>query len=178
MRPDPDRFLNQLVVASLTLFIAVLLLLAALVFRQIWLQQHITALSSDLQVNLDTLEETTEEIQSELSALRSMPDGEQDPEQWEEITDVLNTVDEQIEAIGEDISEVTLALDPQLDATPSPHVENVQAHTGQDWVDQVFTIFAALVGIASVAIAILLGLAMRVPQQAPPWGRHHSRSMK
>jgi hypothetical protein len=34
----------------------------------------------------------------------------------------------------------------------------------QDQVDQVYTIFAILVGVASIAIAVLLGTAVRVRQ--------------
>ena len=53
MRSDPDEYLNRLVVAALTVFVVVSLLLAAFVAREIWLQQRVVELSTDLQTNLE-----------------------------------------------------------------------------------------------------------------------------
>jgi ABC-type multidrug transport system fused ATPase/permease subunit len=166
MKSDPDKFLNQLVVAALTVFIVVIMLLAALVLRQLWLQQHIANLSSGVQVSLDDLAETNEEIQRELGEIRTTTDEAQTIDNWEEITEVLDDVDKQLVSIEEDLSEVALALEPQAD-TPAALTETDE-HLGatQDQVDQIFTIFVVLIGIASIAIALLLGLAVRVHQSA------------
>jgi len=49
MKSDPDKLLNQLVVAALTVFMVVIMLLAALVLRQLRLQQRIADLSTEVR---------------------------------------------------------------------------------------------------------------------------------
>lgn len=167
MRAKPDTILNRLVVAALTIFILVILMLAAVVLRHQWLQQHITELNSDVRVNLDDLEEITEEIQRELGELRATPGSEPGTGDWEEIAQTLDDVDEQLDSIGQNLDEVTLALESPTEAL-SPHLESEEKpETAQDQVDQVFTIFAVLISVASIAIAILLAMAVRVQQSAP-----------
>lgn len=166
MESEPDRHLNQLVVASLTVFIAVIVLLAALVLRQVWLQQRMVDISSDLQVNLEDLAETTGEIQGELLAIRTPPVSGKEGDNWENITKLLDDVGDRLDSIEENISDVTLALEPQADATSVANEDDEQPRPVQNQVDQVFTIFAALVAIASIAIAILHGMAVRVQHRA------------
>jgi hypothetical protein len=162
---DPDKLLNQLVVAALTVFIVVILLVAALVLRQLWLQQRISDLSSEVQTSLDDLEEVTEDIQRELVENRDAPDEMQNIDDWEEIVEALDDVDGQVDSLEEDLNEVVLALEPQAEATSGWVEGDEQSRAPQDQVDQVFTIFALLVGLASITIAILLGLAVSVQRQ-------------
>jgi hypothetical protein len=154
-----------LVVAAVTVFIVVVLLLAALVARQFWLQQNVATLSSDLQTNLETLEETTQEIQDELSDILATPEHAQNLDKWEEITEVLDDVDVQLDTLEEGIDEVALALDPVDESSPPIQSEEIEQPVNSDPVDQVFTIFAALVALASLAIAILLGVSVRIHQR-------------
>ena len=172
MKSDPDKILNQLVVAALTVFIVVVMLLAALVLRHLWLQQRITDLSSDVQISLEDLEETKEEIQRELGEIRTLPDETQNVDNWEDITASLDDMGEQLDSIEENLTEVTLVLESQADTPLALTTDNTQLDTPQDHVDQVFTIFAILVGAASIAIAILLGMAVRV-QQSASYGESH-----
>lgn len=162
MLSDPDQFLNRLVVAALTVFITVSLLVAAFVFREIWLQQRISNLSITLQDNLTELEQTTEEIQGELSAIQTITTTAQQAENLGNVTDLLTDANQQLESIEEEISQVATILEPEVDAqavvTEDAEVEPVI----HDRADQVFTIFAILVGVAGVVIAILLGMAIRV----------------
>lgn len=106
MNSDSDQLLNRLVVAALTLFCIVSLLLAAFVFREIWLQQRIVGLSSDLQVNIEDLAQTTEEIQSEMSGGRTTRADAEGAKDWDSVTVLLENVDQQLELIGENIDEV------------------------------------------------------------------------
>jgi hypothetical protein len=162
---NPDKLLNQLVVAALTVFIIVVMLAAALVLRQLWLQQRLSALSSEVEVSLDDLEEMTEDIQRELVESRKTPGDLQNSDNWEEIAEALDDVDGQVDAIEENLNEVAVALEPQAEL-PSALLETQEpSGATQDQVDQVFTIFAILIGLASIAIAILLGLALRVQQE-------------
>lgn len=167
MNPDPDKFLNQLVVTVLTIFVILIMLLAALILRHLWLQQHIVDLSSDVQIKLDDLEETHDEIQRELIEIRTTPGSTQSVENWEEITEVLDNVDEHLNSLEEDLSEVTLALEAESNSEPVLPDTGEQPQTNPDQVDQVFTIFTVLVGIASIAIAILLSMALRIQQNNP-----------
>ncbi len=181
MDTAPDRILNQLVVVALTIFIVILMLLGALVVRQLWVQQQIAALSNDVQVRLEVLEETTEGIQDELLEIQATPEHAQNAEKWEELTVALDDVDQQLGAIEESIGEVALVLEPEADTTAIPDSEEDEVRANQDQVDQVFTIFAALVAVASIAVAILLGMAVRVQQRASLDGqavatRNHSLS--
>lgn len=164
MLSDPDQFLNRIVVAALTVFVTVSLLLAAFVFREIWLQQRISNLSTTLQDNLDDLEQTTEEIQGELAAIQTITTTAQQTENLDNVTDLLTDANEQLDAIEEDINQVTTILEPETDvlAIATEEAEPVI----QDRADQVFTIFAMLVGVAGVVIAILLGMAVSVQQRA------------
>jgi preprotein translocase subunit SecG len=167
MKPDPDKFLNQLVVIALTVFALVIMLLAALALRHLWLQQRILDLSSDVQIKLDTIEETHDEIQRELVEIQTTPSDAQDADNWEEITEVLDDVDEHLDSLEEDLSEVVLALEPEINSEIVRLEDGEQTQTPPDQVDQVFTIFTILVGIASIVIAILLGMALRVQQNNP-----------
>jgi tetrahydromethanopterin S-methyltransferase subunit B len=166
MNADPDQLLNRFVVAALTLFIAVSLLLAAFVFREIWLQQRIADLSVAMEVNLEDLEETTKDIQSELSVLDTITATGQQAENLEEVTALLADANEQLTSLEQEINEVTTILEPATGgistATPAAEI----APTAQNRADQVFTIFAILVGVAAIAIAILLTMAVRVQQTA------------
>lgn len=176
MKTDPDKLLSQLVVAAITIFIVVVLLLAAFVFRQIRLQQEIAAVSTDLQVNLIDLEETTEEIQSELDAIRTSIDTVQSQENWETMTELLDDVDKRLESIDEGINDVATGLEsvePVVEAPPAMGVESDVPDVLPDPVDQVFMVFAALIGLASVAIGVLLGIAVKIQNSIPTRGLHH-----
>lgn len=164
MKSDPDKILNQLVVAALTVFVVVIILLAALILRHLWLQQQIADLHNEVQVSLEDLGEITEEIQRELVEIQATPGQARSPDTWEEITDALDDVDEQLDSLEGDLSEVALALEPQENLTATIIAADEPADAAQDQVDQVFTIFAVLVGIAAIAIAILLSMAVRVQQ--------------
>jgi cell division protein FtsB len=198
MNSDPDRILNQLVVMALTVFVTVSLLLAALVAREIWLQQQIVDLSVNLQASLEDLGDTTVEIQSELSELRTTVDDEQKVENLDEVAKLLTNVDQHLGTIEEGIAEVAAGLDGELeiavdpaeggvapiDIEPEPGEPEVvtapptEGHEAlrvmRDRADQTFTIFALLIGVAAVVIAVLLGIAIRVQERYP---LHESRSV-
>lgn len=166
MNSDPDQLLNRFVVASLTVFVTVNLLLAAFVFREIWLQQAMAELSTELQSNLDELKETTEAIQSDLSEIRTTTDLTQPVETLDEVSGLLTDVDEQLASIEQEIDQVTTILDPEADE-PSVESRNpVRSPVIQDHADRVFTIFVVLTGLAGIAIAFLLNLALRVRDRA------------
>jgi len=167
MKSDPDKFLNQLVVAALTIFVIVIALFAAFVLRHLWLQQRVAELSSEVQTNLENLEEVTNEIERELAEIQEISGETQSEENWEEITEALVDVDEQLDSLGEDLDEVAEVLEPQTDPAELPIEEEFvpddeQRRALQDQIDQVFTIFAILIALASIAIAVLLGLAVRI----------------
>lgn len=165
MNVDPDHLLNRLVVIALTVFVVASLLLAAYIVREIWLQQRIAGLSSGVETNLEDLEEVTDEIQGHLSDLRETPASPQDQESGEEVAKLLEDVDQQLESIEENLDEVmtvleneTEILDPGLDVAGESPVP-------QDRADQVFTIFAVLVGITAIVLAVLLGMAASVDER-------------
>ena len=162
MNSDPDQILHRLVVAALTVFVVVSLLLAAFVAREIWLQERIVGLSSSLQTNLDELEETTEEIQDKMSEIETTTEHAPEVQEWDNVNDLLEDVDQQLESIGDNIDEVAVASEAEIDisAVESEEVEAEGAMRAQ--ADQVFTIFAVLTGVAAIAIALLLGMALRV----------------
>lgn len=164
MNADPDQLLNRLVVAAVTVFVTVTLLLTAFILREIWLQQRVAELSTNLQVNLEELEQTTEEIQATVSEMQSTTDESQDTQ---ELTELLETVDEQLATIGESVDEASTVLEAEVElaAEESNAVEPVTVTRQQ--ADQVFTIFAVLTGVAAISIAALLGLAMRVQDSLP-----------
>jgi hypothetical protein len=165
---DLDRFLYRLVVAAVTIFVTVSLLLAAFVVREIWIQQQIVDLSANLQDNLAGLEETTEVLQNELSEIEANIDDPQALENLDKVAELLTDADQQLGVIEEEIGEVTSLLEvepvlPVLDATEE------DANTAlQDRADQVFTIFAVLTGIAGIAIALLLGVAVYAQTKNAP----------
>jgi hypothetical protein len=71
--------------------------------------------------------------------------------------------------VREGLNEVALTLELEADATVVLVEDELtesdeQRRALQDQVDQVYTIFAILVGVASIAIAVLLGTAVRVRQ--------------
>ena len=163
MKSDPDQYLHRLVVAAVTVFVIVCLLLAAFVAREIWLQEQIVGLSTSLQTNLEELEQTTEEIQSKMSELETTGEGVPELQEWDDVNDLLENVDQQLESIEETIDDVAIASDETIDiatAVENDDVENAAALRAQ--ADQVFTIFAFLTGVAAIAIAVLLAMAMRV----------------
>jgi hypothetical protein len=162
MNSDPDQLLHRLVVAALTVFVVVSLLLASFVAREIWLQQRIVGLSSNLQTNLEELEETTEEIQSKMTEIETTTENVPETKEWDNVNDLLEDVDQQLESIEETIDDVAVASNEEINiaAAESAEVETEAAMRAQ--ADQVFTIFAVLTGIAAIAIALFLGMAMRV----------------
>lgn len=162
MHSDPDQLLNRLVVVALTVFIVASLLLTALVFREIWLQQRIVGLSSGVETNLEDLEEVKEEIESHLSDMRATPGNAQNEESEDDVTKLLVDVDQQLESIEENLDEVMTVLEADADISTVGGKETTQSQAIQDRADQVFTIFAVLVGITAIAIALLLGMAVSV----------------
>ena len=171
MNSDLDRILNRLVAAALTVFVTVSLLLAAVVAREIWLQQQIADLNSTLQADLDDLSETTGAIQSEVADLRTATGDAEKLESLGEVTELLNNVDEQLGAIEENVGEVASVLgsEPEtatVEAIVADDTEPPQAPP--DRADQVFTIFAALIGVTALVIALLLGIATHVQERTPP----------
>lgn len=173
MRSDPDHYLNRLVVAALTVFVVVCLLLAAFVAREIWLQQRVVELSSSLQINLEELEQTTEDIQTKMSELEQTTESAPEAQEWDNVNELLDDVDQQLESIEETIDDVAVVSNDEITIAPVVAAEATQAegdegekaaHTGamRAQADQVFTIFAVLTGIAAIAIALLLGMALRV----------------
>jgi hypothetical protein len=160
MNSDPDQLLHRLVVAALTVFVVVSLLLAAFVAREMWLQQRMVGLSSSLQTNLEELEETTEEIQSKVSEIDTAAESVPDAQELDDMNDLLEDVDQQLESIEANIDDVTTSGEEESANTPAEHETDEGTMRAQ--ADQVFTIFAVLTGIAAIAIALLLGVAMRV----------------
>lgn len=169
MKADSDQYLNRLVVAALTVFVVVSLLLAAFIGREIWLQQRIVGLSSSLQTNLEELEQTTEEIQIKVSALETTTERAPETKEWENVNDLLEDVDQQLVSIGETIDDVAIANEDAI--AISVVVEDTGSEpttSARVYADQVFTIFAVLTGIAAIAIALLLGMALRVKDNRLP----------
>ncbi len=168
MKGDADRFLHRLVLAALTVFVVVSLLLAAFVAREIWLQQRIVGLSSSLQTNIEELEQTTEEIQSKMSELETIPESAGDSAEWEDVNDLLENVDQQLESIEETMDEVAVTSEETFESASIAQDEVDEADTitaTRAHADQVFTIFAVLIGIAAIAVAIFLGMAIRVNER-------------
>lgn len=175
--PKPDRLLNQLVVAALTIFILLLLILGALIARQVWLQNHIVELSSDIQGNLTELEEMTETIQDELSALRATAEpGKAEEAHWETINELLDDVDSRLDSVGDGIEEVEQVLNSPEEALSIEPTPVDQPVIIQDSLDQVFTVFAALTGISGLVVAVFLALALRVQDRNR--ATHHSRRIR
>jgi hypothetical protein len=169
MNSDPDQYLHRLVVAALTVFVVVSLLLGAFVAREIWLQQQLVGLSSSLQVSLEELEETTEEIQSKMSEMDAAAQSTPATQEWDSVNELLEDVDQQLVAIDENIDEVAIVSEEQIDITTAADGEQDKASGSlRAQADQVFTIFAVLTGIAAIAIALLLGMAMRVQDNRLP----------
>ncbi len=170
MDADPDQLLNRLVVAAVTVFVTVSLLLTAFILREIWLQQRVAELSTNLQVNLEELEQTTEEIQATVSEMQATTEESQDTQ---ELAELLETVDEQLATIGESVDEASTVLEADVEvvAADSDDLEPVTVTRKQ--ADQVFTIFAVLTGVAAISIAALLGLAMRVQERYPALQREN-----
>lgn len=165
MNADPDLLLNRLVVAALTVFVTVSLLLAAFASREIWLQQHISALSTDLQSNLDELKQTNEVIQSDLSELLVTDNPGQKPESLDEVTELLTSVDEQLTSLEQDIAAVTTILETDAVSIDAPLLP-VESLPATNRVGRVFIIFAVLMSIAALVIAVLLDIALRVQRRS------------
>jgi uncharacterized phage infection (PIP) family protein YhgE len=163
MQPDPDRLLNQLVVSALTIFVALIIVLGVLLLRQVSLHQRLANASVTLQEDIDDLEETTQELQSELDEIRSSSEDGAIVENLEDVSELLQDVDDYLDSIEESFSDVESVLEEPLETISSdPSPSDVEREIIQDQVDQLFTILAALVGATSVVIAILLGLAIRI----------------
>jgi DNA repair exonuclease SbcCD ATPase subunit len=162
MNSDSDHFLHRLVVAALTIFVVASLLLAAYVTREIWLQQRMVGLSSNLQTNLEELEETTEEIQGKMSELETTTEAAPESQEWDDVNDLLEEVDQQLESIEETIDDVAVANEEVIDSSAAESTQVEAEGAMRTQADQVFTIFAALTGIAAIVIAVLLGMALRV----------------
>jgi hypothetical protein len=163
MKAELDKVLNQLVVTALTVFILVVLLLAALVVRQLWLQQQIADISDNVQVNLEDLEEITEDIQRDLAEGPTTID----PESLEEVTEALDDVDERLDQIEEgldDLNEVAFAQDNPAEADSPIADSDINSVVAQEQVDGIFTVFAVLIGVTSIIVAILLGTAVKIHQ--------------
>lgn len=159
MNSDPDQILNRLVVTALTVFIAISLLLTAFIFREIWLQQRLAALNASLQVNLEELEQTTEEIQATVSEIET---NKVESQEAQELTQLLETVDEQLATIGESIDEASTVRETEIETTAGGEEVAELVPVTRRQADQVFTIFAVLTGIVAIVIAVLLGIALRV----------------
>ena len=169
MKSEPEKLLGQLVVTALTGFMLILLLLAALILRQLWLQHQIVELSNDLQENLAELEEITVQIEDEL--LEITPDGAADRlQERDEIAEAIDDVSEQMQLIEEDLEEVAEALEPGEEgtSTSAASAEQEAVMEGGDQVDQVFTIFTVLIALTSILVALLLIRATRVGRRE--WG--------
>lgn len=170
MKSDPDQFLNKLVVAALTTFVVVCLLLGAFVGREIWLQQRIVGLSTSLQTNLEELEQTTEVIQNKMQEMEETSESAPAPQEWDNVNELLEDVDQQLSSIEETIDDVAVTSEAKIDLTTDLATTEAATEEEEDakptfiraQADQIFTIFAVLIGIAAIAIAILLGMAMRV----------------
>ncbi|OUC04911.1 hypothetical protein RY27_30475 [Litorilinea aerophila] len=171
MSADPDRILSRIVVTALTIVVVALLLLIAVLLREFWLQQRVAELSGSVQVNLEDLEKTTDAIQSELSDVRAAPDPAQEGEAWSDVARLLDDVDQQLETIEENLAEVVTVLEPEADLAAADQPSPQEPAVTQDRADQVFTIFTLLLGVASIAIAILLGMALSVEQGVTGEGR-------
>ncbi|MAU01899.1 MAG: hypothetical protein CL608_32580 [Anaerolineaceae bacterium] len=163
MKSELDKILNQLVVTALTVFILVVLLLAALVVRQLWLQQQIADISDDVQVNLEDLEAITEDIQRDLAESPTTID----PESLEEVTEALDDVDERLNQIEEgldDLNEVAFTQEEPAEADSLAVDNDTNSIVAQEQVDGIFTVFAVLIGVTSIIVAVLLGTAVRIYQ--------------
>jgi hypothetical protein len=123
------------------------------------LQQRIMGLSSSLQTNLEELEETTEEIQSKVSEIETTENAPE-AQELDNMNDLLEDVDQQLESIEGNIDDVATAGEEGAVSAPAQSEGDEEPVRAQ--ADQVFTIFAVLTGIAAIAIALLLGMAMRV----------------
>ncbi len=165
MKAELDKVLNQLVVTALTVFILVVLLLAALVVRQLWLQQQIANISDDVQVNLEDLEAITEDIQRDLAESPTTID----PESLDEVTEALDDVDERLDQIEEgldDLNDVAFAQENPANDDSAVADSDTNSLVAQEQVDGIFTIFAVLIGVTSIVVAILLGTAVRIYQKS------------
>lgn len=157
----PDQLLNQLVVMSLTIFISLLVVMGVILFRQIQLQESIININDDLQMSLDDLEETTEDLQVELLDIQTIDDS-QYLLTLDGINDLLGDVDVQLQNIEQDIEEIETALDTQLELPTqtenAPELMNDQA-------DQMFTLLAVLVALISLILSVFLALAIRLQRE-------------
>lgn len=168
MQSDPDDLLHRLVVVALTIFAAASLLLAAFVARELWLQQHIVGLSNTLQTNLDELQETTEEIQSKMSELEITAEDGAGSQEWNEVDELLEDVDLQLESIEDNVAEVAMVSEETIDVAAAGSTSPAEIEPIRARASQVFTIFAVLIGVVAVAIAVLLGMAIRVQDDRLP----------
>jgi hypothetical protein len=115
-----------------------------------------------LQENLYELEEVTVELQSELDDIQTTDQSEAVEETMDDITNLLDDVDDQLDTVGEGLNDVALVLESEAETVKnSTHPAN---EVQQDAMDEMFTIFALLIGLTSIMIGILLGIAIHVQQ--------------
>ncbi len=162
----PDQLLNQLVVMSLTIFISLLVVMGVILLRQFGVQESIISINDDLQMSLDELEETTHDLQIELLDIQTIGDS-QNLITLDGLDDLLEDVDVQLENIEQGIDEIEMALDSEFDVpeqiqnTPDSSFELVT-----DQADQMVSILAVLVALASLILSIFLALAIRLQSEA------------
>ena len=113
-----------------------------------------------------------------MSELESADPSPQEAQEWDDVNELLDDVDQQLETIEETIEDVAIAGEETIVVAPveggaeeqpdnqSDEPEKVSVTRAQ--ADQVFTIFATLSGIAAIAIAVLLGMALRVHNKRLP----------
>ncbi|MDX1663641.1 MAG: hypothetical protein R3272_07600 [Candidatus Promineifilaceae bacterium] len=157
MPSDPEKLLNQLLTTALTAFTLFALLLAALIIRQLWLQQHVAALTDDLQADLAELLEVAEEIEAELEeaeAAGAVGEAERAAE-VAEVAALVDDVEDQLLLIEADLEEVSAVLDEELFAPED-------APAGPAALDEIFTVVSALIALVSLVIAWLLWRARGV----------------
>lgn len=161
----PDQLLNQLVVMSLTIFISLLVVMGVILLRQFKVQESIISINDDLQMSLDDLEETTQDLQSELLGIQTV-DGSRNPLTLDGIDGLLENVDVQLGNIEQGIDEIEMALDNEFDI-PEPiddTSDTFELVTNQ--ADQIFSILAVLVALTSLILSIFLALAIRLQRDS------------
>jgi hypothetical protein len=125
-------------------------------------------LSSTLQSNIEELEQTTEEIQSQISEIEAAPAGAPESQEWDNVNDLLEDVNAQLESIEENMDSAAIPGEEVAATLPTESDDAESQDSVRARADQVFTIFAVLAGLAAIAIAILLGMAMRVQENRLP----------
>lgn len=170
---EPDRLLHQLVVSALTVFVLLLILLGALAVRHIWLQQHLQALGDSVEMDLEDLEALTDEIEGELAEVRETPATTWSAAEWDEMASTLDDVDAQLEALKEEMNDVAAVNESA--AAEYLAIVSAEPDAAEEPADQIFTILVVLVGLVSIIVALLLGVAVRTQQQTAYPGSRRGR---